>query len=136
MIVEMLKRSTMGIAFGAIITFIVLTILKFNAWEATVSEIWMHMGANMLLGIYFGVISLIFGESGNHLLKKSIIHFVLTYGVLLIIAAVVGWFPLSGRSILLYSLIFILLYILYWGGWYLYFKKQEEMLNKYLQKNK
>ncbi|MDV2887700.1 DUF3021 family protein, partial [Alkalihalophilus pseudofirmus] len=91
MILEILKRSMLGIAFGGIFTFIALTIMKFNAFEATVSEIWMHMGASFLIGIYFGISSLIFGDSGSNIIKKSIIHFILSYSVWLIIAGTVGW---------------------------------------------
>ncbi|MFD1067951.1 DUF3021 domain-containing protein [Oceanobacillus locisalsi] len=136
MILDILKRSTLGIAIGAIITFIVLTVMKFNAWEASVSEIWMHLGASMLLGVYTGVTSLIFGESGNHLIKKSVIHFVLTYSAWLVIAGMAGWILLDGWVILWSSLAFILLYVINWSCWYLYFKRQEEELNKYLHKNK
>lgn len=136
MILEILKRSMLGIAFGGIFTFIALTIMKFNAFEATVSEIWMHMGASMLLGIYFGISSLIFGTSGSNMMKKSIIHFLLTYSVWLIIAGIVGWVPLNGKIILWSSLAFILMYVLNSLGWYLYFKKVEDALNNHLQKNK
>lgn len=136
MILEALKRSVVGIAFGGILTFIALTIMKFNEYEATVSEIWMHMGASMLLGVYFGVSSLIFGDSGSNLVKKSIIHFILSYSVWLIIASMVGWIPLNAPVILGSSLSFSLLYLLNWFGWFLYFKKVETTLNNYLTKNK
>ncbi|WP_152655521.1 DUF3021 domain-containing protein [Oceanobacillus sp. CFH 90083] len=136
MVLEVLRRSMLGVAFGGIFTFIALTIMKLNAFEATVSEIWMHMGASMLLGIYFGISSFIFGDSGSHLIKKSIIHFFLSYSVWLIIAGMVGWIPLNGRVILWSTLIFILMYVINWFGWYLYFKREEAALNKYLQKNK
>ncbi|MEK4299380.1 DUF3021 family protein [Oceanobacillus sp. FSL W8-0428] len=136
MILEALKRSVVGIAFGGILTFIALTIMKFNEYEANVSEIWMHMGASMLLGVYFGVSSLIFGDSGSNLVKKSIIHFILSYSVWLIIASIVGWIPLNAPVILGSSLSFSLLYLLNWFGWFLYFKKVETTLNNYLTKNK
>lgn len=136
MILEILKRSMLGIAIGGILTFIALTIMKFNAFEATVSEIWMNMGASFLIGIYFGISSLIFGDSDNNIIKKSIIHFILSYSVWLIIAGTVGWIPLTGTVILWSSLLFILLYLLNCLGWYLYFKKIETALNKHLQKNK
>ncbi|MEI3613785.1 DUF3021 domain-containing protein [Pseudogracilibacillus sp. SO30301A] len=136
MILEILRRSMLGVAFGGIITFIALTIMKINAFEATASEIWMHMAASMLLGVYFGISSLIFGDSDSNIIKKSIIHFLLTYSVWLIIAVTVGWISLSGWAILWSSLAFILLYILNWLGWYLYFKRVEAMLNNQLKKNK
>ncbi|MBO0992630.1 DUF3021 family protein [Bacillus sp. SD088] len=136
MILEILKRSMLGIAIGGILTFIALTIMKFNAFEATVSEIWMNMGASFLIGIYFGISSLIFGDSDSNIIKKSIIHFILSYSAWLIIAGTVGWIPFNGTVILWSSLLFILLYLLNCLGWYLYFKKIETALNKHLQKNK
>lgn len=136
MILEILRRSMLGVAYGSIFTFIVLTIMKINAFEATVSEIWMHMAASILLGVYFGISSLIFGGSDSSLIKKSIIHFLLSYSVWLIIAGRVGWVPLSVTAILWSSLAFILLYVLNGLGWYLYFKRVEAMLNDQLKKNK
>ncbi|MCT1905058.1 DUF3021 domain-containing protein [Oceanobacillus sojae] len=136
MILEALKRSVVGIAFGGILTFIALTIMKLNEYEAGVSEIWMHMGASMLLGIYFGISSLIFGDSGSNLVKKSIIHFLLSYSVWLIIAGMVGWIPLNAPVVIGSSLSFSLLYLLNWFGWFLYFKKVETTLNNHLHKNK
>src|SRR5690625_3405868 len=100
MILEILRRSMLGIAFGGIFTFIALTIMKINAFEATVSEIWMHMGASFILGIYFGISSLIYGEDDSNILKKTFIHFFLTYIAWLIIAGTVGWIPLNVTAVL------------------------------------
>ncbi|GAB2571517.1 DUF3021 domain-containing protein [Gracilibacillus alcaliphilus] len=136
MILEIFRRCMLGVAFGGIFTFIALTIMKVNEYEATVSEIWMNMGASLLLGIYFGLSSFIFGASGSNIIKKSLLHFVLSYSVWLIIAGVVGWIPLSGKVILWSSLLFILIYVLNWFGWFLYFKKVEATLNRHLQKNR
>src|SRR5699024_7312251 len=51
MIIEILKRSLIGIAFGALYTFIALTIMKFNHIEGSVAEVWNHMLASFVLGI-------------------------------------------------------------------------------------
>lgn len=136
MIVEILKRSMMGIAFGGIFTFIALTIMKFGDFESTVSEIWMHMGASFLIGIYFGISSLIFGSDGSNMLKKTIIHLFLSLAVWYIIALSVGWIPFTIVSIIISTLIFILMYMLNWTGYYLYYKKVEASLNAHLQNKK
>ncbi|MFA1820936.1 DUF3021 domain-containing protein [Virgibacillus oceani] len=136
MILEILRRSMLGMAFGGIFTFIALTIMRIYEVESTVSEIWMHMGASMLLGIYFGISSLIFGDDGSNILKKSVIHFFLSYSVFLIIGGTVGWVPLSIPAILGSTLLFILMYMLNLSGWYLYFKKIETTLNDHLQNKK
>ncbi|WP_368655064.1 DUF3021 domain-containing protein [Ornithinibacillus sp. 4-3] len=136
MVLEILKRSMIGIAFGGICTFIALTIMMLNEFDATVTEVWQNMGASMLLGIYFGISSLIFGSSGSNIIKKSLIHFALSYSIWLIIASIVGWVPLSIKAVLWSTLVFILIYILNWFGWYSYFKKIETVLNNHLQKHK
>lgn len=136
MILEVLRRSMLGIAFGGIFTFIALTIMRINEVESTVSEIWMHMGASFLLGIYFGISSLIFGDEDSNIVKKSVIHFFLTYSAWLIIAGTVGWIPLTMSAILWSTVIFILLYVLNSFGWYLYFKKLEATLNEHLHNKK
>lgn len=136
MVLEILKRSIIGIALGGICTFIALTIMMLNEFDATVTEIWQNMGASMLLGIYFGISSLIFGTSDSNIIKKSIIHFVLSYSVWFIIARTVGWVSLSINAVLWSTLMFILIYLLNWLGWYSYFKKIETVLNNHLQKHK
>lgn len=136
MVLEILKRSMIGIAFGGICTFIALTIMMLNEFDATVTEVWQNMAASMVLGIYFGISSLIFGTSDSNIIKKSIIHFVLSYIVWFIIAGTVGWVPLSIKAVLWSTLMFILIYLLNWIGWYSYFKKIETVLNNHLQKHK
>lgn len=136
MVLEILKRSMIGIAFGGICTFIALTIMMLNEFDATVTEVWQNMAASMVLGIYFGISSLIFGTSDSNIIKKSIIHFVLSYSVWFIIAGTVGWVPLSIKAVLWSTLMFILIYLLNWIGWYSYFKKIETVLNNHLQKHK
>jgi hypothetical protein len=136
MILEILRRSMLGLAFGGIATFIALTIMRIYEVEATVAEIWMHMGASFILGIYFGLSSLIFGDDDSNIIKKSVIHFFLSYSVWLIIAGTVGWVPFSTGAIIVSTLLFILIYILNLSGWYLYFKKIETTLNDHLQNKK
>ena len=136
MILEIMKRSMIGIAFGGIFTFIALTIMKFNEFESTVSEIWMHMGASFLIGIYFGVSSLIFGNDDSNVLQKTVIHLVASLTVWYIIALSVGWIPFTPVSIIISTLIFILMYMVNWTGYYLYYKKVEASLNEHLQKKK
>lgn len=136
MVIEILRRSMLGIAFGGIFTFIALTIMIINEFEATVSEIWMHMGASFILGIYFGISSLIFGDDDSNIIKKSVFHFFLTYIAWLVISGTVGWISLTMSAVLWSTLIFILLYVLNALGWYLYFKKMEATLNKHLESKK
>lgn len=134
MIIEILKRSMTGIAFGGIATFIALTIMKFNHIDGTISEVWMHMLASMIIGIYFGLASFIYESDTWSPLKKVVIHFCLSIIVYFIVALTVGWIPFNFLSIMIGTFMFIIVYGIYWTGSYLYFKKMEDTMNKHLKK--
>src|SRR5690606_27353662 len=99
MIKEILKRSLVGIAFGGIATFIALTIIKFSHIEQSAAEVWNHMLASMLLGVYFGIASLIYETDKWNPLKKTIIHFGLSISAYFLIALPVGWIPFTALSV-------------------------------------
>lgn len=134
MMIEILKRGMIGVAFGGIYTFVALTIIKFNHIEVSISEVWTHMLASLILGIYFGLSSFIYENERWSPLKKTVIHFSLSIIVFFLIAIPIGWIPFQILSILLGILLFIIMYSLYWTGYYLYFKKMENDLNEQLQR--
>ncbi|HLR73706.1 MAG TPA: DUF3021 domain-containing protein [Virgibacillus sp.] len=136
MIIELLKRATIGIAVGALFTFIFLTIMIFNHFEASVFEIWQHMLASCLIGIFFGWASLIFEYNRWSQLKKTIIHFSASIIFYFAIAISLQWIPITPFAIGGSIIAFIVAYSLYWTGFYLYFKRVEQSLNKGLQKEK
>ncbi|MEN2467697.1 DUF3021 domain-containing protein [Ornithinibacillus sp. JPR2-1] len=135
MIMEGIRRSIYGIAFGGIITFIAITIVHFTDTNTSVSQIWLYMLCTFVLGIYFGLSSLIFSDNGWSMLIQTIVHFSVSIIVYLIIALSAGWVPLRLFPILLTSFIFIGIYTLNWTGYYLYFKKVEKSMNANLKKN-
>ncbi|MCK0471680.1 DUF3021 domain-containing protein [Halalkalibacter sp. APA_J-10(15)] len=134
MIVEAVKRMMTGIAFGGLITFIVLTIIHFNDIETTIFYVWASMLCSFIIGIYFGLSSFIFEANDWSLLKQTVIHFMMSISFYFIIALIVGWVPLTVLAILLTSLIFILFYALMWTGYYLYYKRIEKSMNDSLSK--
>ncbi|TFJ91853.1 DUF3021 domain-containing protein [Lentibacillus salicampi] len=129
MIVEAIKRSMIGIAYGGIITFIALTVLKYTNTEAPVSQIWLYMLCSFIIGIYFGLSSLIFTENSLSLLKQTVVHFIMSIVFYFIIALSAGWIPLTAAAIIGTSLFFIFIYAVFWTGYYLYYKKVEESMN-------
>ncbi|WP_042142545.1 DUF3021 domain-containing protein [Paucisalibacillus sp. EB02] len=132
MIKVIVKRRIMGIAFGGITTFIALTIIKFAHIEQSAAEVWNHMLASFLLGIYFSIASFIYETDKWSPLKKTIIHFTLSITVYFLIALPVGWIPFTPLSIVVGILLFSVLYGLYWVGFLLYFKRIEASMNKQL----
>ncbi|WP_010093980.1 DUF3021 domain-containing protein [Ornithinibacillus scapharcae] len=134
MVVDILKRATVGVACGGFLTFVALTILMVLEIESSVSEIWSHMLASMTFGVYYGLASFIFEKPKWTPLKKTIVHFSLSIMVYFIIALTVSWIPLNLFAILISSGVFILIYSVFWTGYYLYFKKIEAEMNEQLHK--
>src|SRR5699024_4271179 len=120
MISEILKRSMFGIAFGGIYTFIALTIMKFNHIDGTITEVWMHMLASFILGIYFGLSSFMYEYDGWSPLKRTVIHFIFSIIIYFVIAIPIGWIPSQPLYITLGIFMFIFIYGLYWTGYFLY----------------
>ena len=133
MINEIIKRSIIGIAFGGFFTFIAITIMKFLHLQSTVDEIWLHMSASLILGIYFGISSFILDSNIGSPLKKTVIHFCLSLIVYLCIALPVGWVPSTAFYIFMGVVLFTIIYILFWTGAYLYYRKQAITMNEHLQ---
>lgn len=134
MIKEIVKRSITGIAFGGIATFIALTIMKFAHIEGNISEVWNHMLASFVLGIYFGLASFIFETERWSPLGKTIIHFSLSILVYFIIAIPLIWIPFNFIAIGIGIVLFSIVYSVYWTGFYLYFKRVEVSMNEQLER--
>jgi len=131
---EILKRVFNGIAWGGLATFIALTVLMIFNINPEVSIIWLYMVASFVFGIYFGLASFIFIIDHWSPLKKTIIHFSLSIIVYFAIALPLGWIPLTPIAITLSAFGFILVYIIFWFGYTLYYKKIETSLNDSLSK--
>ncbi len=135
--IEIFNRSMIGVAFGAILTFIFLTVFMFMDVETTVSEVWRHMLASMTLGVYYGLSSFIWTELEKWSpLKKTIVHFTLSITIYFIIAFVAKWVPTNWFAIIVSTIIFTCIYALYWLGYRMYYKRVEAALNRDLKKQK
>lgn len=131
---EIIKRFLYGVAYGGINTFIALTILMFNDINPPVSIIWLYMLAGLMLGVYFGLSSFIFEIETWSPLKKTTIHFSASIICYFIIALLVGWVPFQPKAMMITTLIFMLVYTIFWWGYRLYYKREEAAMNDKLQK--
>lgn len=118
---KLFRRGTIGVAYGGMIIFIALTMYKILGIEETVSEFWPGSVGALLIGIYFGMASLIFDYEAWSPLKRTVIHFFLSLIVFYPIAISTGWFPLAIWPILNSLMIFVFIYTMFWFGaiWYL-----------------
>ncbi|SER21861.1 DUF3021 domain-containing protein [Piscibacillus halophilus] len=130
MILELLRRSLIGLGFAAIITFIALTIMMVYDVETTVSIIWKNMSASLLMGIYFSVASLIFEIDNWSPLKQTVVHFLLSVGIWLPIAFIAGWVPIGVLEILIAVGIFVIVYTIFWLCARAYFLRVEKEMNR------
>mgnify|MGYP001295989310 CR=1 FL=1 len=136
MIKEIFHRLTIGVALGGIATFIALTVMMLNHIEASVSTIWLNMVGGMLIGIYYALSSFIFMPSTWSDLKKTTIHFSTSVIVYYLIALPLGWVPFTFLAMIISLILFVVIYAIYWTGFYLYFKKVADTLNEELKNYK
>lgn len=129
MIFEAMRRSLIGLGFTAIFTFIILTGMTLQDVQIPISTVWQNMLGSMVMGIYFGSASLIFDIEEWSPLKKTAIHFLISITVWLPLAIWMGWLPSEVITILIGIAIFIVVYLLFWSGAYLYFKRIENEMN-------
>lgn len=134
MVYKLFQKSVSGVAWGGIITFIALTILMANNINPPIHKIWLYMLMSLLLGVFFGVVSFIFELESWSPLKKTIVHFTLTIVVFFIVALSIGWIPASFWPIVISVIVFVIIYGLYWSGFYFYYKRIENSLNNSLKK--
>lgn len=134
MVVELIRRSLIGLGYSAILTFVILAIMTYQDVQVPVSVIWKNTTGGMVMGIYFGCASLIFEREEWSPLKKTIIHFLLSIAIWLPLAFWMGWVPLQLTSILIGIGSFIVVYLLFWFGSYWYFKRIENEMNHSVRK--
>lgn len=131
---DIFNRCMIGIAFGALVTFGFLTVFQFVDVETSIEEIWRHMLASMILGIYYGLSSFIWTELEKWSpLKKTVIHFSASITVYFIIAFTAQWVPIHLTAIITSTIIFTMIYAVFWMGYRIYFKRVEASLNRDLQ---
>src|SRR5699024_2190265 len=132
--ISIVRRIYSGIACGGLVSFFSITILMINDITPDIYELWLYILMSFVLGIYFGLASFIFVVGDWSPLKKTVIHFCLSIIVYYSIALSIGWIPLHPLAILSSLGIFILIYIVFWIGFSIYYKKLEASLNKSLPK--
>lgn len=131
--IEALRRAIIGVGIGGLATFIMLTIFKLNVISVTVDEIWSHMLGSLLIGIYFGVGSLIFDKEDWSPLRQIVIHLSLSIIVFFPIALTTGWVPAKPLPILICLITFLIIYALFWFSIRWYLKKMEASMNESIQ---
>lgn len=131
---EVVKRTIAGISFGGIYFFVVLTILNAQTMNIPVSKLWVDMMGCLIIGIYFGVSSLIFDIERWSRLKQTVTHAILSLIIFFPIAIGLGWIPLDVPVMITCFIIFIAAYALFWFGAWWYYRKLTQSMNDLVRK--
>ncbi|MGD6817903.1 DUF3021 domain-containing protein [Metabacillus sp. 84] len=134
MMIQIVKRSLTGLGFSSLFTFAALSVFMGMDVSITVTGLWKHMLGSMVVGIYFGVSSLIFEFEKWSLLKQMVIHFTLSVAAYFTVAVFSGWFPLTWFGAVIAFVSFVIVYFIIWFSIYSYMKKMESSLNSSLRK--
>lgn len=126
---EIVKRIIAGISFGGIYFFIVLTVLNVLTIDVPISKLWVDMMGCLLLGVYFGVASLIFDIERWSRLRQTVIHAILSLIIFFPTAIGLGWIPLHPPVMITCFIIFIMLYALFWFGAWWYYRRLTQSMN-------
>ncbi|WLD92549.1 DUF3021 domain-containing protein [Alkalihalobacillus sp. AL-G] len=130
MVFEVLRRAIIGIGFGGLITFCMLTVLKIQQITVSLDEVWANMLGSLVVGIYFGIGSLIFDQEDWSPLRQIVIHLTLSLIVFFPIALLTGWVPAEPLPIIICLITFLIIYAIFWFSIRWYFKRMEESMNK------
>lgn len=134
MVRKIIQRGYVGISAGGLVTFVALTVLMLNEVEVKVADLWLNMLGSMLMGIYFGMASLLFEHEKWSPLKQLVVHFLLSITVFYPIAIGVGWIELQWRPILLGASMFVVIYAIFWFVLGSYYKRQARSMNDSVRK--
>jgi uncharacterized membrane protein len=134
MVRKIIQRGFMGISSGGIIMFMALTMLMINEIEVSVPDLWKNMLGSLLMGVYFGIASLLFEHEKWSPLKQLVVHFLLSIMLFFPIAISVGWIELQWRPILLGAGTFMIIYAIFWFAISSYFRKQARSMNNSVRK--
>ena len=124
-----------GIAFGGlgpVITAIIYAIVGAATKEnlVTTNEVLLSTITTYVLAFTVAGGSILYNIEHWSFLKSSLIHFSLLYMSYLLVYFTNGWFPFTWIGFILFTLVFIVGYIIIWLSIYLSIKAQAKKLNE------
>lgn len=134
-----LKRGLLGIPLGVFInqTIFILIIIFYNTLPAianmTKHQIILQYVLSSILGFIYTACTVIFEIDEWSHLKQTIVHFIFTSIVFYFVAIWGGWLPKDIKSIILFSIIFLTIYIVTWLSFKIYWNNKIEDINNRLR---
>lgn len=133
---KFLYRSIIGILIGSFIAVVVTSsIIYFGHFPVINGEEFIKNSfGSMFCGWFFAVSSLYFELESLRLSQQTALHFVTVIVLYFILSLGIGWIPFDLKNILISAAIFIVVYLVIWGCYYLYFKNLANQMNEDLKK--
>lgn len=141
-----ISGSVLGISIGYLITLIISVIkgqgIYYGASPQLISVFGSEINAmivqtlaSMLIGGVYSSSSYIFDGTNYSITKQTILHFLITTPVYLIMGYLCCWWSLSSLiEIISFIGIYVVIYIIIWIVFYLYWKNKLSKLNEEIKK--
>lgn len=131
------KRGIIGFLIGSFLSYLVLIIYALGSEELTLQSdlLVAQFLMTSVLGFHLGGISVVYNMEEWSLLRQTVTHFI---GMLpaLPVAYFAGWMSKDIGGMVLYTVIFIAIYVVQWIIFYNYWKKKAIELNEDLERFK
>lgn len=120
---KLLKKTLFGIGIGSFI-YILLSLFFVT------QEIRVQIIGVLLCSAIMGACSQIYEVRRLSLLIQTMVDFLLRYAAVMIIGIVFGWFPFLGGALITATVIFLVIFFLFWTSFYLYERHQYQKFNQ------
>lgn len=134
-----------GVVFGAFIGFVMAIIFSAlndsTQFMPSTPSFINHFSSNLqatvvalilwgAIGLVFSVSSLIFKIENWSITRQTVVHLIVTYVLFTPLAIMAGWFPLNKFWLVIYSIIFIFIYLFVWFGHTYVARQQVKNINQ------
>ena len=135
MILEFFRRGLIASGFGPIVLAIIYLILQHHGIVSTltVKEVALGIFSLSILAFIAGAMNVIYQIEQIPLMIAIFIHGLVLYISYLVTYLINGWLEWGVTPLLVFSIIFIVCYILIWIGIYSFTRKKTEELNMLLK---
>ena len=137
-ILDFLRRGSMSCGIGPVVLSVLYAILQRNGELGTLSVDSVCVGILSITALAFvaGGINAIYQIDRLPLMLAILIHGSVLYVCYLITYLVNDWLKWSALPLIVFTVIFVLGYIIIWGVIYLIIKSNTDKINKMLEKNR
>ena len=132
---DFIRRGLIACGFGPLVLAVIYLIIQniHGITAISITEVCLGIITSAILAFIAGGINAIYQVERLSLMIAILIHGIVLYGAYLSVYLVNGWLQQSINPILVFSVIFILGYMIIWAVIYLIIRKRTNKINKILQ---